>query len=153
MDGRNLDRVATSVGLSWAKHITTEHLLRLIKHNITNSTTDRPNRVPNDPQVSISIQKLRAWDARFSHIAASQAQSKTQQSHAREQASLAEQIASIGFDEKMLQKANSEAFSQKLSRLLDLPLEHIHQDDSLSGHSVDSLVTVKFRTGLLERLD
>ncbi|KAL8839294.1 MAG: hypothetical protein Q9170_001811 [Blastenia crenularia] len=144
----NRERLATRGQETWAKPITTEHLLRLIEHNVLNSMVDRPKRVPVYPQVSIGIKEIRAYDARFSHIAASDARSPTQQLSAKEQVSLADRMAAAGNDPELLQTAILEAFSQRLSRLLDLPLEDIHHDDSLSGHGVDSLVAVEVRNWL-----
>ncbi|KAG8533450.1 putative PKS/NRPS-like protein biosynthetic cluster [Bacidia gigantensis] len=144
----NIDLVATGKGVGWAKHITTEHLLRLIEHNIINSLETGPKRFVVDPQVSVGIEATRSWDARFSHIAAGQAQSRTNQSATGDQTSLAERIATIGPNKDLLQEVILDAFSHKLSRLLDLPFDDIHHDDSLSGHGVDSLVAVEIRNWL-----
>ena len=144
----NIDRVAAGGGLAWARHITTEHLLRLIEHNILNSIRDRPKRYTVDPQVSIGIEEVRPWDARFSHIAAGQAQSTTHQSSTNDQVPLPEKFAAIGPDKDWLEEAVLKAFGHKLSRLLDLSIDDIHHDESLSGLGVDSLVAVEIRNWL-----
>ena len=141
----NMDRVH-NYSIGSALPITTEHLLRLIEHNILSNTGATPNRVP--PQVAIGIKELRPWDARYSHIAASQARSPTQLLAAKEQVSLADRIAAAGSDRNLLHLALLESFKQKVSSLLDLPLEDVRQDESLSSHGVDSLVAVEIRNWL-----
>lgn len=144
----NADRVHRSSGVAGAMAITTDHLLRLIEHNILNNADDRANRVRVSPQVPIGIKELRPWDARYSHIAANQARSPAQQLSAKEQVSLADRIAAAGSDPGLLHLALLESFKAKVSRLLDLPLEDVRQDESLSAHGVDSLVAVEIRNWL-----
>ena len=134
-------------GLGNALPITTEHLLRLIEHNILSNAGPNPTRVP--PQVAIGLKEIRPWDARYSHLAASQARSPAQQQlAAKEQVSVADRIAAAGSDRALLHLALLESFKQKVSRLLDLPLENVKQDESLSAHGVDSLVAVEIRNWL-----
>ena len=144
----NEHRVGAGVEIMRAQNITTKHLLRLIEHNILNSTEDRPHRVRVSPQVPIGILDNLAWDARHSHIAASQSRSPAQQLSAKEQVSPADRLVAAGTNKDLLQTVILESFSQKLSRLLDLPVEDIHHNDSLSGHGVDSVVAVEIRNWL-----
>ena len=148
----NWDIITKGVGLAWAQSITTEHLLRLIEHNILNSTPRVPRNsatVAPPPQVAIGIDETRPWDARFAHIVASKMRSPTQQLSANsEHVSLPNRITAAGADRELLSAAISDAFLHKLSGLLDSPLEDIHADDTLAGHGVDSLVAVEIRNWL-----
>ncbi|KAI4194047.1 MAG: hypothetical protein LQ350_008007, partial [Teloschistes chrysophthalmus] len=168
----NWDKIAGGVGLAWARHITTRHLLRLVEYHILNSAP--PHEKNSDapappgtklkeskrsllllpsPQTSIGIEETRPHDARFSHIVASQAriQAHTTNSSASAQnnaasasASLASQMQSIT-DKDELRSIALSAFQSKISRLLDLPVAEIRAEDPLSDHGVDSLVAVEIR--------
>ncbi|KAL9102129.1 MAG: hypothetical protein Q9163_002690 [Psora crenata] len=149
----NWDRIGTGVGFAWAKQITTTHLLRLIEHHVLNSiATATPNdpahRVPVAPQVCIGVKEVRAYDARFSHVAGAQMRSPAQLLAAKEQVSLPERIVAAGRDRGLLHAAILEALCGKVARLLDLPVGDIHADESLSEHGVDSLVAVEIRDWL-----
>ena len=149
----NWDRIATGVGLAWAKHMTTEHLLRLIEYNIRESLLENKEKrldyIPAAPQVSMGIEEVRKWDARFSYVLAGQAQSAVQQRLVdKTQISLPDRIATAGADREELQNAILEGFCLKLSRLLDMNVEDVHHDDSLGMLGVDSLVAVEIRNWL-----
>ncbi|KAL8784315.1 MAG: hypothetical protein Q9195_009094 [Heterodermia aff. obscurata] len=142
----NWDILTKGVGLAWAQSITTEHLLRLIEHNILTFMPGGLSAAP--PQVAIGIDETRPWDARFAHIVASKMRSPTQQLSAKEHVSLPDRMAAAGSDRELLYAAIFEAFSRKLASLLDSALDDIHADDTLAGHGVDSLVAVEIRNWL-----
>lgn len=96
-------------------------------------------------QVAIGFKGFPPFDARFVHVAASlQGLSRTQDSGDQAE-SLEPQIAAAGGDAVRLLPVILEAFKRKLGRLLALKAEDVHEDDSLAGQGLDSLVAVEIR--------
>ena len=95
--------------------------------------------------MSIGIDAVPAWDARFLHVKASQSRTSTQHEIQGKQESVQEQILKAGKDVSRLEKVVLEAVCAKLSRVLALPREQVHEEDSIAAHGVDSLVAVEIR--------
>ena len=141
---QNRDVVARGI-LAMAKEIRVKDLTALIEHHVRarNSGSDGAAA-----QVAIGLEGYPSFDARFSHVAASLAGSSQKQESQDQMQSLESQIAAAGRDSAQLISAILESFKQKLGRLLALKVEDVHEEDTIAGHGVDSLVAVEIRNWL-----
>ncbi len=128
--------------LAMAREIRVKDLTALIEHHILASRTGT-SKPP--PQVAIGLDEYPAFDARFSHVGASLAGFSRKQESQGQIQSLDSQIAVAGRDGARLLEVVLEAFKQKLSRLLALRVEDVHEEETIAGHGVDSLVAVEIR--------
>ena len=140
----NQDVVARGV-LAMSRDICVRNLTDLIEHHVRGASTGS-SRVA--AQVAIGIEDYPAFDARFSHVGASLAGLSQKQESQDKTQSLESQIAAAGHDRVRLVPLILEAFRQKLGRLLALKLEDVHEEDTIAGHGIDSLVAVEIRNWL-----
>ena len=128
--------------LESARDIHVKDLTNLIEHHIRAGSTG-PDRAA--AQVPIGIEGYPSYDARFLHVGASLASTLQKQDSQDQVESLELQIAAAGRDRTLLSSVIVEAFKRKLGRLLALSIEDVHEDETIAGHGVDSLVAVEIR--------
>lgn len=139
---QNQDVVSRGV-LAMAKDIRVKDLTALIEHHV------RAGSGRAAAQVAVGIEDYPAFDARFSHVGAVLAGGLSQGRESQAQTrSLESQMAAAGHDSARLLSVILEAFKQKLGRLLALKVEDVHEEDTIAGHGVDSLVAVEIRNWL-----
>ena len=128
--------------LAMAREIRVKDLTALIEYHIQAGCTGL-----NKPaaQIAIGLEEYPAFDARFSHVSASLAGFSTKKESQDSLRSVESQIAAAGHDSARLLVVLLEAFKQKLGRLLALKVEDVHEEETIAGHGVDSLVAVEIR--------
>lgn len=131
--------------LEMARDIRVKDLTNLIEHHIRAGSTGS-NKVA--AQVAVGIEGYPSFDARFLHVGASLAGFSQKQESQDQTQSLELQMAAAGHDSTRLVSLILEAFKQKLGRLLALKVEDVHEDETIAGHGVDSLVAVEIRNWL-----
>ena len=128
--------------LETARDIHVKDLTNLIEHHIRGGSTG-PDKAA--AQVAVGIEGYPSFDARFLHVGASLAGGLQKQESQDQTQSLESQIATAGQDSARLVSLIIEALKQKLGRLLALSVEEVHEDETIAGHGVDSLVAVEIR--------
>ena len=141
---QNQDVVARGV-LVQSRDIRVKDLTALIEHHVRAGNTGSGGAAA---QVAVGLDEYPAFDARFSHVGASLAGSSQKQEYQDQTRSLELQIAAAGQDSMRLFSVILEAFKQKLGRLLALEVKDVHEEDTIAGHGVDSLVAVEIRNWL-----
>lgn len=142
---QNQDVVSRGI-LAQSKEIRVKDLTALIEHHVRAGSTGSGKAAA---QVAVGLQEYPAFDARFSHVGARLVGLSSQKQESQDQAqSLESQIAAARHDSTRLVTVILEAFKQKLGRMLALKVEDVHEDDSIAGHGVDSLVAVEIRNWL-----
>ena len=139
---QNQDVVARGV-LAQSRDICVKDLTNLIEHHVRAGSTSSGSAAP--PQVAVGLDGYPDFDARFSHVGACLAGSSRKPESQGQAQSLESQIAAARHDAPRLMSTILEAFKSKLVRLLALKLEDVHEDDTIAGHGVDSLVAVEIR--------
>ena len=130
-----------------AKDIRVKDLTALIEHHVRARSTGSGSAAA--AQIAVGIEGYPDFDARFSHVGASLAgSSQRQEPHDQTRRSLESQISAAGHDAALLLSVILEAFKQKMVRLLALKVEDVHEEDTIAGHGVDSLVAVEIRNWL-----
>lgn len=145
---QNQDVISRGV-LAMARDIRVKDLTSLIEHHIRSRITG--SSIPA-AQVAIGLEEYPAYDARFSHVGASLAGFSQKQVSQDQTQSLESQIAAAGHDSARLLSVIQDAFKQKLGRLLALKVEDVHEEDTIAGHGVDSLVAVEIRNWFRKEL-
>ena len=138
----NQDVVARGV-LAQARDIRVKDLTNLIEHHVRSGRTE--SGIAAAAQVAVGFEDYIAFDARFSHVGASLARSSQKQESQDERQTLESQIRAAQGDNSRLLSAILDAFKQKLGRLLALSIEEVHENETIAGHGVDSLVAVEIR--------
>ena len=128
--------------LAMAREIRVKDLTALIEYHIRAGRTGLSKPAA---QIAIGLEEYPAFDARFSHVSASLAGFSTKQESQDPLRSVESQIAAAGQDSARLFGVILEAFKQKLGRLLAMRVEDIHDEETIAGHGVDSLVAVEIR--------
>lgn len=141
---QNTDLVSRGI-LAMARDIRVKDLTALIEHHIRAGSTGSGRAAA---QIAIGIEEYPTYDARFSHVGASLAGFSQEQRSQDPTRSLESQIAAAGHDSTRLLSLILEAFRLKLGRLLALKYEDVHEEDTIAGHGVDSLVAVEVRNWL-----
>ena len=139
----NQDVAARGVLAAEARDIRVKDLTNLIEHHVRSGRTE--SGVAAAAQVAVGLGDYDAFDARFSHVSASLARSSQKQESQDEMQTLESQIRAAHGDRSRLSSAILEAFKQKLGRLLALSIEEVHENETIAGHGVDSLVAVEIR--------
>ena len=138
---QNPDVISRGV-LAMAREIRVKDLTALIEHHIRARSTGSGKPAA---QVAIGLQEYPTFDARFSHVGASLAGFSQKEDSQDQTRSVESQIAAAGNDSARLFSVILEAFKQKLERLLALQTGDVHEEDTIAGHGVDSLVAVEIR--------
>lgn len=131
--------------LAMARDVRVKDLTALIEHHIRTRGTGSGRAAA---QIAVGIDEYPAFDARFLHVGASLAGFSQKQESQDQTRSLESQISVSGNDTTRLLSVILEAFKQKLGRLLALKVEDVHEEDTIAGHGVDSLVAVEIRNWL-----
>ena len=138
---QNQDVVSRDI-LATARDIHVKDLTNLIEYHIRAGSTG-PDKAA--AQVAVGIEGYPSFDARFLHVGASLAGGSQKQDSQDQTQSLESQIAAAGQNSALLVSLIIEAFKHKLGRLLALSVEDVHEDETIAGHGVDSLVAVEIR--------
>lgn len=146
---QNVELVQRGV-LEMARDIRVQDLTALIEHHVR-ARSQGPDKAAA-AQVAVGIEKGPAFDARFLHVDASLMATSQKQESQDQTKSLESQIAAAGQDGVKVSAVILEAFRQKLSRLLALRIEDVHDDDTIMKHGVDSLVAVEIRNWLRKEI-
>ncbi|KAK4695698.1 hypothetical protein P7C71_g2103, partial [Lecanoromycetidae sp. Uapishka_2] len=131
--------------LSMSKDLRVKDLTTLIEHHVQARDTISGGA---SPQVAMGIADYPSYDARFLHVGACLAGSSQKKESQDQTRSVESQIAAAGQDSTQLLSVILEAFKQKLGWLLALKVEDVHDEDTIAGHGVDSLVAVEIRNWL-----
>ena len=138
---QNPDVISRGV-LAMARELHVKDLTDLIEHHVR-TRHDNPDKAT--AQIVIGLDEYPPFDARFSHVGASLAGFSRKQDTPDHARSVESQIAAAGHNSSRLLTVILDAFKQKLGRLLALKVEDVHEDDTIAGHGVDSLVAVEIR--------